>query len=57
MKLKKAAAILMAATLVMGAFAGCGSSSDDGGDAATGATGEITVNTREDGSGTRGAFT
>ena len=59
MKLKKAAAILMAATLVMGAFAGCGSSSDDSGsgDAATGATGEITVNTREDGSGTRGAFT
>ena len=59
MKLKKAAAILMASTLVMGAFAGCGSSSDDSGsgDAATGATGEITVNTREDGSGTRGAFT
>ena len=59
MKLKKAAAILMAATLVMGAFAGCGSSSDGSGsgDAATGATGEITVNTREDGSGTRGAFT
>ena len=59
MKFKKAAAILMAATLAMGVFAGCGSSSDDanGGDAATGASGAITVNTREDGSGTRGAFT
>lgn len=55
MKFKKAAAILMAATLVMGAFAGCGSN-DEGADGATGATGAITVNTREDGSGTRGAF-
>ena len=53
MKLKKAAAILMAATLAMGVFAGCGNGGDD---AANGATGEITVNTREDGSGTRGAF-
>lgn len=57
MKFKKAAAILMAATLAMGAFAGCGSSNEgEGNGEAKGAAGAITVNTREDGSGTRGAF-
>lgn len=53
MKWKKTAVVLMAAALAMGVFAGCGR--NDGGDA-DGASGMITVNTREDGSGTRSAF-
>lgn len=53
MKWKKTAVVLMAAALAIGVFAGCGR--NDGGDA-DGASGMITVNTREDGSGTRSAF-
>ena len=58
MKMKKLAAILMATTLAMGMFAGCGSSSDSDKteDKVTGASGDITIITREEGSGTRGAF-
>ena len=53
MKWKKTAVVLMAAALAIGVFAGCGR--NDGGDA-DGASGMITVKTREDGSGTRRAF-
>lgn len=53
MKWKKTAVVLMAAVLAMGVFAGCGR---NGGGDAEGASGMITVNTREEGSGTRSAF-
>lgn len=55
MKFKKAAALVMAAALAVTVFAGCGSN-EKGNNEGKGASGEITVNTREDGSGTRGAF-
>ena len=72
MKMKKFIAILAAAGMVASLAAGCGSSSDDtsaSGDAATtedsgdaaasewDASSTITVVSREEGSGTRGAFT
>ena len=72
MKMKKFIAILAAAGMVASLAAGCGSSSDDtsaSGDAATtedsgdaaasewDAASTITVVSREEGSGTRGAFT
>ena len=66
MKMKKFIAILAAAGMVATLAAGCGSSSDDtastadGGDAAASewdAASTITVVSREEGSGTRGAFT
>lgn len=53
MKWKKTAVVLMAAALAIGVFAGCGR---NGRGDADGASGMITVNTREDGSGTRSAF-
>lgn len=57
--MKKFLAIGMAMTMAMGALTGCGGSdngsdNDNGGDSAAG--GMITVVSREDGSGTRGAF-
>lgn len=59
MKLKKITAVLAATVLCLGTFAACGSSDNAGSTddaAATGATGDITIVSREDGSGTRGAF-
>ena len=49
--MKKLVALGMAMTMAMGALTGCG-----GGEAADTAGGAITVVSREDGSGTRGAF-
>ena len=49
--MKKAISILAAAALAAAMFAGC-----SGEDSSSGASGAITVITREDGSGTRGAF-
>ena len=63
--MKKSVSLLLAGLMLCGALAGCGSSNDSygaddadnaGGGAATGASGAITVISREDGSGTRGAF-
>ncbi len=58
MKLKKVAALIAATVLCVGSFAACGSDNAASGDdaAATGAAGDITIVSREDGSGTRGAF-
>lgn len=50
---KKVFGILVAATMAMTAITGCGSSNDEAG---FDSTNEITVVSREDGSGTRGAF-
>ncbi len=55
MKMKKIFAVAMAMTMALGMLAGCGSSAEEE-DAASGAGGAITVVSREDGSGTRGAF-
>lgn len=59
MKLKEIAATLLVATLALGTMVGCGSKGNDNtADSAdqTGASGDITILSREDGSGTRGAF-
>lgn len=70
MKLKKFISVLAAATMIAGALAGCGSSEADNAGSAEAAAetagadesgsgameGMITVVSREDGSGTRGAF-
>ena len=61
MKLKKIAATLLVATLAIGTMVGCGSTGNDttaDGEKTenTGASGDITILSREDGSGTRGAF-
>lgn len=52
---KKTAALMAVAALAAGAFAGCGNSESGSGEAFD-ASNEITVVSREDGSGTRGAF-
>ena len=61
--MKKSVSMLLAALMLTGALAGCGSSAStsasdtqaaDGAD--SGVSGAITVISREDGSGTRGAF-
>ena len=59
--MKKSVSLLLAALMLTGALAGCGSSAsasdtqaEDGAD--SGVSGAITVISREDGSGTRGAF-
>lgn len=63
MKMKKFMAVLAVAGLMTGMLAGCGSSSDDASsdDSASAsewdASNDITIVSREDGSGTRGAFT
>lgn len=63
MKMKKFMAVLAVAGLMTGMLAGCGSSSDDtsSDDSASAsewdASNDITIVSREDGSGTRGAFT
>ncbi len=58
--IKKLIGAALAATLIAGALASCGETSISSGDAATTAAAEnnakITVCSREDGSGTRGAF-
>lgn len=64
--MKKSVSLLLSGLLLCGALTGCGSSNDDsygadgaqaeGGEAAAGVSGAITVISREDGSGTRGAF-
>lgn len=61
MKLKEIAATLLVATLALGTMVGCGSTGNDNttdGEKTenTGASGDITILSREDGSGTRGAF-
>lgn len=56
MKMKKIAATLMVVTLAFGTMVGCGSSSNTDSSDVTGASGDITILSREDGSGTRGAF-
>lgn len=64
MKLKKLATMMLVGVMTMTTLVGCGSSgggenADAAGDTAaeeTGATGDITILSREDGSGTRGAF-
>ena len=59
MKLKEIAATLLVATLALGTMVGCGSKGNDNtadGADQTGASGDITILSREDGSGTRGAF-
>lgn len=54
---KKMLAIGMAMAMMTAAFTGCGGNAADAGDTANGgASGQITVVSREDGSGTRGAF-
>lgn len=60
MKLKKLLAAGMIAVLAMGALTACGGNDEpaeeEGGDTAAAMTGDISVLTREDGSGTRDAF-
>lgn len=61
MKLRKIAATLLVVTLALGTMVGCGSTGNDNttdGEKTenTGASGDITILSREDGSGTRGAF-
>ena len=58
MKRKKLAGLLLVATMALGMMAGCGKaqSTDTDNAAPTGASGDITILSREDGSGTRGAF-
>lgn len=63
MKMKKFMAVLAVAGMMTGMLAGCGSSSDDASKEDTASTSDwdasndITIVSREDGSGTRGAFT
>lgn len=60
--MKKSVSLLLAALMLTGALAGCGSSAStsagaqDSSAADTGVSGAVTVISREDGSGTRGAF-
>lgn len=61
--MKKSVSLLLAGLMLCGALAGCGGNdaantdnTADGSDASTGASGAITVISREDGSGTRSAF-
>lgn len=58
MKRKKLVGLLLVATMALGMMAGCGKaqSTDTDSAASTGASGDITILSREDGSGTRGAF-
>ena len=63
MKLKKFIAVLGVAAMMTGLLAGCGNSADegnaDGGSEAAAewdSANDITIVSREDGSGTRGAF-
>ena len=58
-KSRKAVALALSVILAMGALAGCGGSDSSSGDASNSggsASQEISVVSREDGSGTRGAF-
>ena len=57
-KIKRFGAMSLAGMLLMGALAGCGNSSENDSktDSDSSASGAIDVVSREDGSGTRGAF-
>ena len=57
-KSRKAVALALSVLLAMGALAGCGGSGSESGDASNSgaASQEISVVSREDGSGTRGPF-
>ena len=64
MKMKKVLATVLSAVMIAGCLTGCGSSSGDSAGTSTGdnagsgfdSSKAITVVSREDGSGTRGAF-
>lgn len=56
MRLKKLAALGLSVVCATGLLAGCGSSGNDSSEKSSDAAKQITVVTREDGSGTRGAF-
>lgn len=57
LSLKKYAAVIMSIACVAGAMVGCGNNTSDGSSSGSGSSSsKITVVSREDGSGTRGAF-
>ena len=56
MKMKKTVCLLLTGLLTVGALIGCGGNSDSEETGAKSESAEITVVSREDGSGTRGAF-
>ena len=56
MKMKKTVCLLLTGLLTVGALTGCGGNSDSEETGAKSESAEITVVSREDGSGTRGAF-
>lgn len=56
MKMKKFIAVFSVAAMTAGLAAGCGKSDSEGGKGAFDPSNDITVVSREDGSGTRGAF-
>lgn len=56
MKMKKTVCLLLTGLLTVGALTGCGGNSDSEETEAKSESAEITVVSREDGSGTRGAF-
>lgn len=55
-KLKKVLAVTLGAALMIGSLAGCGNNSSKSADGGFDATQDISVVSREEGSGTRGAF-
>lgn len=55
-KLKKVLAVTLGAVLMIGSLAGCGNNSSKSADGGFDATQDISVVSREEGSGTRGAF-
>ena len=55
-KLKKVLAVTLGAALMLGSLAGCGNNSSNTADGGFDATQDISVVSREEGSGTRGAF-
>ena len=55
-KLKKVLAVTLGAALMVGSLAGCGNNSSKSADGGFDATQDISVVSREEGSGTRGAF-
>lgn len=55
-KLKKVLAVTLGAALMVGSLAGCGNNSSKSADGGFDAAQDISVVSREEGSGTRGAF-
>ena len=55
-KLKKVLAVTLGAALMIGSLAGCGNNSSKSADGGFDAAQDISVVSREEGSGTRGAF-